>query len=837
VDKNLNINVTGSSKSAEDAINRIDGRLQALATGLAAGFSTALFNRIFSGLEAIADGFKQIVERGIQFNATVQDATLGVAAVIKQFDDTGKIKNFDDALALSTEALNQLKIEARQSPATLQQLVSAFQAISGAALGAGVSLKDTVSLTTLMSQALAGLGIRSEQIIQESRALITGNINEDAAAAKILGITKAQIDLAKEQGQLFEFLSDKLGAFKEAASRGTENYTTALSNLEDAIDAVAGEATEDLFEVITESILSLSEAIADPNFQAGLKPFIDDLTRLVKVVSEFGDESARNLDKVGEFYDKAKLVLSLYGTGDLFSSFMPKDLLTEETLADKFTEGFSKGIGKVTEAFGGLNEQYEKYLKFEKQAAVTSNIQNILLEAGKVLSPKARKTIEDYQDDRFEPETVIKKADVGSLTDSQEKLVYAISREIDKMNASDSTKLFLDFIEKAQILQKEFTKNGKDFKTPFEEDQYYEAYGKLEQIYLANAQKIKDAEDKRRAEALEAEDEFLDQLRAEEETYSNDKEERINAETELLKRHIRERITDVEKLQQALEIADRIRARQLETETARIYELSEAYERFANGAKRNLGSLAESWSDLGTNVSNVLVNGIQAGVRGVGDTIGDAIYTTANWERTFARVGQSIVRSLINVVVEYIAQMTVVRALRRIMDTEQVVSAGVRTAAEAPAAAAASIGSWGAAVPIGIAALLAGVAVGIAAFKDGGTVKGGKQIIQVNEQGQEFVVNARATAALGEDFLYNLQAAAERGQNFDQVMTAPRVNRQSQYEQSSGKAPTVNVAAAPVYVAVVHDTDAVLNDLRSTQGRKQMYEITKEQAVQLGIQT
>jgi type IV secretory pathway VirB2 component (pilin) len=40
---------------------------------------------------------------------------------------------------------------------------------------------------------LSGLGIRSDQLLQESRALVTGNITEDAAAARILGITKQAI--------------------------------------------------------------------------------------------------------------------------------------------------------------------------------------------------------------------------------------------------------------------------------------------------------------------------------------------------------------------------------------------------------------------------------------------------------------------------------------------------------------------------------------------------------------------------------------------------------------------------------------------------------------------
>jgi len=76
----------------------------------------------------------------------------------------------------SASAISLLKAKAMESPATFEQLVSAFQGISGAAAAAKIPLTQQVDLVVLMSQALAGLGIQSEQIMQESRALLTGNI-------------------------------------------------------------------------------------------------------------------------------------------------------------------------------------------------------------------------------------------------------------------------------------------------------------------------------------------------------------------------------------------------------------------------------------------------------------------------------------------------------------------------------------------------------------------------------------------------------------------------------------------------------------------------------------
>jgi len=91
---------------------------------------------------------------------------------------------------------------------------------------ANIAMGDQIKLIVNMSQALAGLGIREEQILQETRALITGNINADAEAAKTLGITSADITAAKAQGNLYEFLASKISSFAEAGERGKTTFAT-----------------------------------------------------------------------------------------------------------------------------------------------------------------------------------------------------------------------------------------------------------------------------------------------------------------------------------------------------------------------------------------------------------------------------------------------------------------------------------------------------------------------------------------------------------------------------------------------------------------------------------
>jgi hypothetical protein len=259
------IEIAAKLKELDDSIKGMRTlNTESAATGVSLGRLQGIAGAALAGL-----GIGKWVKDGVEFNAQIQDATLGVAAVLKQFNPE-KFSTFDKALLASGNAIELLKKKAAVSPATFTQLVEGFQGLAGAASAANIPLEKQVDLVVLLSQGLKGMGIRSEQILQEGRALMTGNITEDAAAAKTLGITKADIDRAKEAGQLFEFLTGKLSAFKEAGERGATSFSTAASNLEDSLQQLKGKAFAPVFEQLRVGILSVTESLAKPEVVASL---------------------------------------------------------------------------------------------------------------------------------------------------------------------------------------------------------------------------------------------------------------------------------------------------------------------------------------------------------------------------------------------------------------------------------------------------------------------------------------------------------------------------------------------------------------------------------------
>lgn len=319
-------------QQAGSATAQLNNRLAQMVEYLKQGIGIDLGAKLVQAIQSIPDILKRSTERGIEFNQTLEDARLGIAAILKQFNPE-EFATFNDALKAADAALDLLAKKATQSPATLKELVTTFQAITGAATSANIPLDKQVNLVVLLSQALAGLSIRSDQLIQESRALLTGNINQNALAAKTLEITKEQVDAAKEQGTLYEFLTTRLSAFMEAGERGAANYTTRVSNLSDVLDQVFGRLTVEIFDTLKRKVGELTDAVAGPEFQEGLRGVAKGIERIIRLFSDMAILGVRHIREIQLALETLSAILLV---------------VAARTVAVKFAAMFG-GIASITE--------------------------------------------------------------------------------------------------------------------------------------------------------------------------------------------------------------------------------------------------------------------------------------------------------------------------------------------------------------------------------------------------------------------------------------------------------------------------------------------------------
>lgn len=215
---------------------------------------------------------KGFVQRGLEFNSSIESSRIGIASLItsmvKLEDAQGKTlegaEKYAAAQEIAADMMKEIQRLGLETTATTQELVQGVQTIMGPAVQAGMALKDIPKFAVAGAQAMQTMGIPLNQMRTEIEALLTGNINkaQDLLAPR-LGITKDVLNSWKEQGTLVENLMKKLEAFQLAGQDVAQTWRGLVSNLDEAMDVLAGQTSSGFAESLKQSVRELQNLIID----------------------------------------------------------------------------------------------------------------------------------------------------------------------------------------------------------------------------------------------------------------------------------------------------------------------------------------------------------------------------------------------------------------------------------------------------------------------------------------------------------------------------------------------------------------------------------------------
>ncbi len=289
--------VTGGVLILVAAIVALAAAFLVLVTGIGA---------VTAGLISLGTlGLLPLLKFGAEYNAQIEQGKLGIASIIAslaEFKDAAgqKIEGpeaLNASLTLADDQIKKLKVDAINTIATFGEILPAFQSALGPGLAAGLQLDEIRKITVQIVQAAGAIGLPANQIAQEVRAILSGTINEDARLAKILGITNEMVKKWKEQGTLAEELNKRLAAFSSAGILAARTLDGLTSNLQEAVNVFAGQATERAFEKLKVRIAAILETIFDFK-KAGLNDSFASLASLID------DLFVRAIDIAGDFTEK-----------------------------------------------------------------------------------------------------------------------------------------------------------------------------------------------------------------------------------------------------------------------------------------------------------------------------------------------------------------------------------------------------------------------------------------------------------------------------------------------------------------------------------------------------
>ncbi len=179
--------------------------------------------------------------------------------------------------------------------------------------------------------------------------------------------------------------------------------------------------------------------------------------------------------------------------------------------------------------------------------------------------------------------------------------------------------------------------------------------------------------------------------------------------------------------------------------------------------------LQDQWGTMAEQMGRAFSDAMGAAFSSISSGLQGLIKGTMTWGKALTNIGtgvvDSIIKSFSDMVASWVTSHIIMKgvalawdALTSALGWKKVAESNAQELAKKPAlfssALLNSIGSWGTAAIVGVAALVAALSMG--AFEKGGVVSGGEQVIRVNENGTESVLNAQATAGLGHGLINSL---------------------------------------------------------------------------------
>lgn len=329
----------------------------------------------------VVSALQSIGQSGVQINGQLETLRLGITTVVASVAEIRNsegirlngIDALNAALPVAADQLRKLRIDALETSATVADIAPAFQAAIGPGLAAGLNIDQIRENTIRLTQAVTALGLPLDQIKQETRAILAGEINRTTQAATALGITRSQVLEAQKAGKFAEFLDQKLQAAAAAGKLVAQSFQAASSNLKEAADTFQATVTEGLFNQLRDTLNKILPQVFDKNsanlisknfeglaetftriFDTAGKTLSDAITAAfegLKRVSAFLDRNQEQIGGIIASIDEIVRIIVTAGVEILSILGLTGDMGERLTFVDRVLESAVRLVGFITDNF------------------------------------------------------------------------------------------------------------------------------------------------------------------------------------------------------------------------------------------------------------------------------------------------------------------------------------------------------------------------------------------------------------------------------------------------------------------------------------------------------
>lgn len=246
-------------------LEELDGRFKRL--------SSSIFNlktAMATALGGLTIG--KIVKDGIEFNAQLQTAKLGLSALITSsyelHNAQGQILSGMEAFKATQQEAEMLyrKIlnRAMQTASTSRELLQTFQAILPFAANLGMNLEQVLNLSESLVNAAKAIGLGYGQAAQEGRDLLMGyvdHVNDQLLNA--LDLSTELLQTWQKQGTFYENVMQKFQPFVQASQKFADTWEGVTSSISDLISMLEGSVFKDTFRIMNEALKEVRDKLQE----------------------------------------------------------------------------------------------------------------------------------------------------------------------------------------------------------------------------------------------------------------------------------------------------------------------------------------------------------------------------------------------------------------------------------------------------------------------------------------------------------------------------------------------------------------------------------------------
>ena len=308
------VNVGGFASNADRAANSLSNMNKMMERLV---YSASRYFVIYKAMGAVGNVWDALVGGSYEYAKSLETNQIGIAGILKSMITlNGEAVKWNDAMAISGQAMKSLQSEALRTAATSKELIETFRALLGPGLASGMNIDQIVKLSTVGTNAVRSLGLPTNQYVQELRSIITEGIRPASSTlATSLGITNKDIKEAKASAEgLYNFLMKRIEGFADAVKYTSGTVEGRIARIQEGLQVAGAKGAQELYN----SFSNVLEKIA--NYLIPVPEKLEDKWEInpqfinsVKEVSETVGKIVENIGKVGELL--APLVGGALSTG------------------------------------------------------------------------------------------------------------------------------------------------------------------------------------------------------------------------------------------------------------------------------------------------------------------------------------------------------------------------------------------------------------------------------------------------------------------------------------------------------------------------------------------